>query len=373
MLNRIRSVFTHIKKQQVESIPANRSAIGKQFERCVLHIGTEKTGTSTIQRFMTMNREAFAREGVMYPSVTGKDGGSQWGFVACAQVKSWDSDVGRVLDIKSEQEQELYKETFRHQLRQEFDAAPQAKVLVISSEHLHSRLVNQEMISRLKEFLDPWVDRFEVVLYLRRQDRVAVSHYSTKIKSGNDRPVAFPGSPKDGLPYYFDYERIYENWCTVFGKESMRVRLFALREFAQGDLLRDFCTIVGLCHEGKKIAGVENEALNKAGADFMLELNRQWPSVIADECDEERMGLVQIVARLCRGKNYPVNRDEAAAFYRQFVEGNERLKMKIFPARSEPLFDDDFADYPEKIEQQAPRYEDAVALAIRIWKDNNVQ
>ena len=47
--------------------------------------------------------------------------------------------------------------------------------------------------------------------------------------------------------------------------------------------------------------------------------------------------------------------------------------MKIFPARLEPLFDDDFADYPEKIEQQAPRYEDAVALAIRIWKDKSIQ
>jgi hypothetical protein len=95
--------------------------------------------------------------------------------------------------------------------------------------------------------------------------------------------------------------------------------------------------------------------------------------MIADECNEERKGLAQIVTRFCRGKNYPVNRNEAAAFYRRFIEGNERLKLKIFPARLEPLFDDDFSDYPEKIEQQAPRYEDAVALAIRIWKHNNAQ
>jgi hypothetical protein len=32
------------------------------------------------------------------------------------------------------------------------------------------------------------------------------------------------------------------------------------------------------------------------------------------------------------------------------------------------LFDEDFSEYPEEIDETGPRYEDAVALAIRLWR-----
>ena len=37
------------------------------FKRSLLiHIGTEKTGTSTLQEFLHFNREVFAQHGVVY-------------------------------------------------------------------------------------------------------------------------------------------------------------------------------------------------------------------------------------------------------------------------------------------------------------------
>ena len=340
----------------------------KRFTQCVLHIGTEKTGTSSIQRFLTLNRAALASDGVVYPGASGEGGGSQWEFVACAHNHIWETDVGRRLGIYSEQDQKHFRQKFRDELSAEFNAAKQGSRLVISSEHLHSRLVNKQMIERLKAFLEPWVKEFKVVLYLRRQDRVAVSFFSTKVKTGNSNPIVFPGSPKNGVPYYFDYERGYENWCAVFGEDNVLPRLFSPGEWEQNDLILDFCTVCGLEYKGKRMPVIENESLDLRGIHFILELNRQL-SVDKDASkNREREALVRLASELCRGKDSPANREEARAFYQQFIEGNERLRQRAFPERTELLFDENFSEYPEEIDETGPRYEDAVELAILLWR-----
>lgn len=345
-----------------------RAGEGGRFDRCVLHIGSEKTGTSTIQRFLTRNRDALARDGVIYPAATGAHGGSQWGFVASAHDKAWETDVGMALGIRSPEEQQRYVAGLRRDLQQEFDALPEARTLVISSEHFHSRLHGPAAITGLKGFLAEWVDRVEVVLYLRRQDRVAVSLYSTKIKSGSVNPVVFPGAAQGPVPYYFDYERIYDNWQSVFGEQAVRVRLFDPAEFAGGDLLTDFCAVAGLDMTGKQLPPAENTALDAAGAAFLLEVNRQLPNAADGSRNRDRVALAQLVAGLSSGRIYPASHQQARDFYGRFEEANERLKARLFPDRTAPLFDDDFSDYPESIEALTPRYEDAVAMAIRMWR-----
>ena len=315
-----------------------------------------------------MNRNKLIKNGVLYPAATGESGGSQWGFVGCVKEKPWGTDVGRALGIRSAADQASYKARFRDALNLEFEAAPGADVLIISSEHFHSRLTSTEGIARLKILLEPWVDNFEVVLYLRRQDRMAVSLFSTKIKSGTGNPVLFPGAPNQELIYYFNYEQIYAQWRAVFGKAAMQVRLYAKEEWEKGDLLLDFCQVAGIDSKGKNIPGIENEALNQEGSDFVLEVNRQLPNIVDGKRDAERDELVAFIAHLCRGSYYPASRDQAIKFYRRYAESNQRLKEKLFPERSVPLFDDDFSDYPEEVVARAPRYEDAVALAIQIWK-----
>ncbi|MCP5417805.1 MAG: hypothetical protein H6965_11995 [Chromatiaceae bacterium] len=370
MITRIPSVIQKFVQAQKESVhPAQRP--GKRFSRCLLHIGTEKTGTSTIQRFLALNRKSLLKKDILYPEATGKSGGSQWSFVACAKEMPWKHDVGRALGIRSADDLAKFQASFREVLDQEFTAAARADVLLLSSEHFHSRLVSSEEIAQLRYFLEPWVDRFEVILYLRRQDRVAVSFYSTKIKSGEENPVLFPLARNQGLVYYFDYEQIYQNWSKVFGKEAMQVRLFAKEELEQGDLLTDFCKVAGIEMKGKVVPPIENASLNKRGADFLMEVNRQLPKFIGGKRNTERDKLVEFIASLSHGRYCPATREQALGFYRRYEEGNRRLQERLFPGRSAPLFDDDFSDYPERVAVQPPSYEGAVALAIKIWKSRH--
>jgi len=64
----------------------------------------------------------------------------------------------------------------------------------------------------------------KVVLYLRRQDELAVSRYNTRIKNGQTRREIF--YPKDASSPYYDYRRLLDHWSAVFGKEALRPRIF---------------------------------------------------------------------------------------------------------------------------------------------------
>lgn len=336
--------------------------MSKRFKRCALHIGTEKTGTKMIQRLLARNRSAFAKEGVVYARSTGEHGGSQWGFVACAQNEPWTSDMNEGLGIRSLADQIAYRHALTKSLRKEFRRRAKADVLVISSEHCHSRLTTIDEIARLKGFLETWVDSFEVVMYLRRQDRVSVSHYSTKLKVGHTEPDVL-----SYRPYYYDYDQIYDHWSSVFGTTSVRVRLFERAELTGGDLLEDFCSICQLNIAGKEIPSPANQSLNQAGVDFLLEVNRQLPYIVDGERNKARNQLALFIAKQCRGKSALCSRDQAIAFYERFREGNERLRKKAFPDRNAPLFAEEFGDYPERLEKAEPKYSDAVRLAISIW------
>ena len=42
------------------------------IDECILHIGTEKTGTTSIQKFLATNRTLLKANGVLYPLSPGK-------------------------------------------------------------------------------------------------------------------------------------------------------------------------------------------------------------------------------------------------------------------------------------------------------------
>ena len=283
-------------------------------------------------------------------------------------ARPWESDLGRVHDIFSKADQQRFRQGFIQSLQVEFDESPFTNTLLISSEHFHSRLATLDMISALKAFLDPWVETFRIILYLRRQDRVAVSLHSTALKSGNPNELKQLPVYNGNIPYYYNYEAIHENWSAIFGQDKVNVRLFDKREWADGCLIGDFCQSCEIELANTSKARTENRALTLRGAQFIREINRQISSSSVDLPSEDRASLVRLVSQLCEGKHYPVSRDNAKAFYRQFDGVNERIKQNIFPYRSDPLFDDDFSDYPEQGVAQKPRYEDAVALAVEIWR-----
>lgn len=343
-----------------------------RVRRILLHIGTEKTGTSSIQHFLSKNRAALAAEGFVYPRFTGADGGSQWGVVAAVLKRPWETEIGARLGIGDEAEADAYRQQLLESIDGELLACPGCHTLILSSEHFHSQLRTAAGLRVLKSLLGRWSDNVHILVYFRRQDRVAVSLYSTKLKTGQAEPRVFSPVKNDSLPYYYDYERIYANWAEVFGEGAVQVGLFERQHLAGGDLLTDFCGRAGIDENGKFRPGRVNQSLSEAGVQMLLELNRQWPKEPLSGPNFSREQLMASIAREHPGRSFPVTRAQAQAFYACFAAGNARLAKAVFPALEGLLFDEDFSDYPEVLVPQYADLSEEVSHRIRVWQATQV-
>jgi hypothetical protein len=320
---------------------------------CVLHIGCEKTGTSSIQRFLSVNRPRWKKEGVLYPVCGGSlYGGSQWGFAAVARDEPWTTDMGRYLGIASLEDQKVYSEKLREELVSEITKHRQIKRMIVSSEHFHSRLRSKAEISRLRDFFAPLCENFRIIMNFRRQDRVAVSLYATHLKSGNPSPQPFLPALELPETYYFRYDEVFQNWAEVFGSESIRPSIFGSSQPTTNSIFQDFCTMANLNLQGKILPDSQNASFSPAASRFLMEINKQWQDHSLGPEYFDRTLLIKELERLLPGKTFPFDRSTAIGFYQQFQETNQRLAAAAFPYNSVPIFDEDFSDYPETVPPQ---------------------
>ena len=100
-------------------------------------------------------------------------------------------------------------------------------------------------MNRLKEFLDKFFDDISIVIYLRRQEELFISGYSTAIKSGETYSLPSVRSFAANKDQY-DYYHILNKWSEIFGKENINVYLYDAKELVNGDIFTDYCFRVGI-------------------------------------------------------------------------------------------------------------------------------
>jgi len=186
--------------------------------RCILHIGTEKTGTTTFQRHFAVNRAKLAEQGVLYPISLGLETHRRLCIVALSMKNA--DDAFRGFSIENQQHLDQFKASVAKDFADEIAANTDKRVCIISSEHLHSRLKTRAQVERVYAFLRTHFDDIKVVVHLRPQVEVLVSLASTQIRVGGAvRRGFFEKAKPDNL--YFNYNRIIHIWSDVFGEDSV--------------------------------------------------------------------------------------------------------------------------------------------------------
>lgn len=315
------------------------------LKRCVIHIGTEKTGTSSIQHLLSANRERFASEGVVYPRFTGEHGGSQEGFVVACKPES--TAIAKKLGLTNPEKLRAYRDELLASVADQISSTAGAHTLLISSEHFHSRLTNQADIQSLKLLLCQFATQFQIIVYFRRQDKLALSRYSTVLKTGTTPKSVFQDLSKKSNFYYYDYLSVYSNWAAVFGAENVSVGLYEKNEWKRHDLLTDFCNRANLTIDNKDRPPRINESLSSEGIALMKALNERWVKKYSDTRGALRQLVALSIATHHPGEATLSSRRDALNFLQHFKEGNELLRHEAFADRVDPLFDDDVSCYPE--------------------------
>ena len=344
--------------------------------RAIVHIGGEKTGTTTIQEFCRANREILAQQGILYPASLGAANHLKLAAYALDD-DNFEDDTRKFFGIKNPWGLRAFQSQVERDLENELRQHDGAKVALLSNELIQSRLTKTSEIERLRDLLISLFSHVTIVIYLRRQDRVAVSHYSTKLKSDTDNDgLVFPEiSPDAELPRYFDYDSTLRLFEDVFGRDNVNARLLEPRFLKEGDLLKDFCFTCGIDHNEQFVAAArerENESLSTNAIAFYRKFNQRVPRFAGHGLNPLRSGLNMAMAKAFSGRGPDVAAADAKAFYEHFAEGNRQIAQRYFPFGDPNLFTDDFSMYCGQASDAADP-DVLIDIATHLWLERSIE
>lgn len=330
--------------------------------RAIVHIGTEKTGTTALQDTLAMHRPELAERRFFYSQVAGARSHVRLAaYGADDQVRD---DLRRKLAIDTPDDLAGFRSAFAKSLAAEARAHADC-VIVFSSEHCHSRLVSHTSVARLAGLLKSLFDEIIVLVYLRRQDKLAVSRYSTMLKGGGtSTKIIDPAWVRNP---YFDYWKLSRRWMEAFGEKSLLVRRFETDRLVGGSIVTDFCAALGMPGLAGPIEPA-NESLTPDYQAFLHGMNARVPRLVDGAANPGRGNLDRIVYDLGRGRGARPAKAAAKAFYSLFAEGNERVRARFFPDDA-TLFREDFSDYPETADDQNLSAEQVMDITSAIWRE----
>lgn len=233
--------------------------------KIVLHIGAEKTGTTSLQAALTTNADLLQAEaGLLYPRRAPLGYGNAHLTLAAAFLEP--SNAEFVAPEKGASPAEL---------RQALSAAIAScrpRLVVLSAELFSSRF-ERPQIEELARFLAP--DPVEIVYYARRQDEMAASSFGTGLVAGRREWFDIDDVRPGGR--YFDHTLILDKWADVFGAASLKVRDYG--NVARGGLLEDFLTQAGISAP-LRLAGAPrlNKSISVREAQYLQALNQHLPT-----------------------------------------------------------------------------------------------
>lgn len=189
----------------------------------ILHIGSAKTGTSALQRFLSLNATRLARHGVLYPRA-GRTGSAHHAIAAAfnPQLMSGASAL-----------QQSRMTAALDALRAETASYP--GTVLLSSEGFQN--VDPKVLC---ETFAPASTR--VVVYLRDQLEYAISAYQQQVQV-RDVHESLAGY---AAPRAVDYDRFLSAWEAAYGREHLVVRAYERTRLLQGDIVHDFMHCAGL-------------------------------------------------------------------------------------------------------------------------------
>lgn len=248
----------------------------------LLHIGTMKTGSTSIQACLMSSTQELRKHNIYYFPTMNHNNFSFSPLFKAAPESNYDWKKNYGTENVIQKTQQLKKQWI--DLWGTFDEG----TAVVSSETLS--FYSFEDVERLYKFVAPLFDEVRVIIYFRDPGKYITSMLQQDIKNG------YTPSDKTFLEYYqgrvvsIQYKEQLSRWIKIFGPKQVTVRPFQRKSFYQGSLEKDFfyhgCGVQ--FDQSQLIVSHRNESLNLESAVFLYELNRKYPTIKHGVLNKER-------------------------------------------------------------------------------------
>lgn len=221
---------------------------GNEFMKTLyLHIGTPKTATSSIQKFLGMNRSALEACGYVYPI-------SPHRFPRVHKNRNGHLLIARVEKEDGTRDKEAERAYYADGLALILKCFEQYDNVIMSDESIwfYSAYVHKGFFKRLASDAAAHGFQIRVIVYLRRQDQYMESRWNQSVK----RKTAMPAAVLPFEDYLARcqvkeqrtllYGTRLDQIADIIGRENVIVRRFDRADWTDGLITHDFLTQLGL-------------------------------------------------------------------------------------------------------------------------------
>lgn len=300
------------------------------ISRCWLHIGTGKTGTTSIQYHLARNRSALLAQGFLYPVAPGP--GNHHALSAFALEDNKMDDSRARLGIVDATRLERLRHSLPDSLEREI-AACGVPNLVLSNEVLAVRMRRTTELERLKRLCDRVAASTKVIVYIRNQVDYLVGVYTTSVIEGSPRDF----DPSRGARSA-DYARLLARWTSAFGRENVIVRRYEKESFAGGDVRNDFLCQLEIDPATLTRTRYLNRSPDAESIAFVRGLNRRVPSALVARSAPVRHAIVAVLGKRRGGAAFKIARTMANRIEDRFRASNAQVAREYFPSLQSALF-----------------------------------
>lgn len=288
------------------------------MRKIYLHVGTQKTGSSALQRFFCINKDILAEEGILYPL--------EWGAQATEGYSQQGGNIGRLRSLLSYPNKEI-ADIF-------INLVDRYQRILLSNEGLFV-LANPNIKNGwLQEVRNANIE-IDIIVYLRKQVDFILSFYNQGIKGSRSVYKEFWEWYQEVQgDKFLNYKETLDSFESIVGPQHMKVRIYEKEQFTGGSLYADFMDALGLkltdryrIPKEKVNVSLSNTAMqvkkiiNRIGSDAGI-ISRLIAPTLQKLSEEE----------FSRGipAHTLLSYDEKVEFMQQWEECNESIAQKYF-------------------------------------------
>ncbi len=203
------------------------------MKRVFLHIGTHKTGTTSVQHFAVNNEKKLHEHGILYPKAGRPHLEVNKGhhLLAWAPTKSM---VGSSLWGEFSEDPRSVWDALREEIN-----ASSCRTVLISSEEFD--VLDERGVETIAQSLDGF--KVTIICYLRRLHEFVQALYTTNvIFHGEKRPIK---EYLRGMRTTTNYEELVSRWKKVFGQHNVDVNFYIPDALMERDVVVDLFDKLG--------------------------------------------------------------------------------------------------------------------------------
>lgn len=337
-----------------------------------IHIGTSKTGTTTIQTYCGINREQLKSKGVLFP------------IMPYHYDRITENRNGHFLYATIYENGVRNKEKEKQVLKQELD------YIVDCFKAYDNVLLSEESIwwatatrrkglwKYLQEHSQQNNYQVKIIVYLRRQDQFMMSRYNQILKTdtggGTQRFYEYFKDMNGKYKCVMNYRQRLDYMAKFFPKENIVVKRFDRSYFYNGDLNADFLHILGVEIDDTfaELPKDENLGISVQSGELKRVLNRLGTMTFAE--NQKLLQMLNECEELLPKREVSIMTTEhIEKFMKKFIDDNESIAVDYI-GDGKPMFNYNYKKKPVWSYEDKNYHEEVILFFAKaidsVYKEN---